>query len=64
MIPWKIAEALGYEPSDAKQKMNITTASGMESAPLIEVREVSALQKYAKHVPCIVHDSVHVSYIF
>lgn len=56
MIPWNIAEALGYEPSDAKQRMNITTASGMERPPLVEVREVSALQKKATHVPCIVHD--------
>ena len=56
MIPWDIAEALGYKPAYSKQKIDITTASGTEKAPLITVSCVSVLGKEARDVPCVVHD--------
>jgi len=37
MIPWDIAEAIGYEPAYSKRKVTIITASGVEKAPLIVV---------------------------
>jgi predicted aspartyl protease len=36
MIPWEIAEALGYEPAIAKEKVTLITAGGVETAPRIE----------------------------
>jgi len=56
MIPWDIAEALGYKPAYSKQKIDITTASGTEKAPLITVSGVSVLGKEARDVSCVVHD--------
>ena len=56
LIPWDIADVLGYDPAYSKQKVDITTASGTEKAPLITVSRLSVLGKEAKDVPCIVHD--------
>lgn len=56
MIPWDIAEALGYEPAISRRKMDIITASGVEKAPLITLSSISALGKEAKNVNCVVHD--------
>jgi clan AA aspartic protease (TIGR02281 family) len=61
MIPWEIAEALGYEPAYSKRKIDITTASGVERAPLITISSVTVLGKEAKNVDCIVHDLPEVS---
>jgi len=56
LIPWDIAEALGYEPAYSKRKVDITTASGTEKAPLITVKRVSVLGKEVRDVACVVHD--------
>jgi len=45
MIPWEIAEALGYKPEISKDKVTLITASGVETAPVIEVRKVKFLMK-------------------
>lgn len=63
LIPWDIAEALGYEPAYSKQKINLTTASGNEKSPLITVDCVSVLGKEVKNVQCIVHDLPEASRI-
>jgi len=56
MIPWDIAEVLGYEPAISRRKVDIITASGVEKAPLITLSSISALGKEAKNVDCVVHD--------
>lgn len=56
LIPWDIADALGYEPAYSKRKVDITTASGAEKAPLITVKRVSVLGKEVRDVACVVHD--------
>ena len=43
MIPWEIAEALGYKPELSKEKVTLITASGMETAPIIEVKRIRFL---------------------
>ena len=63
MIPWDIAEAVGYEPAYSKRKVTIITASGVEKAPLIVVDKISALGKEAKDVECVVHDLPEASRI-
>jgi len=40
MIPWEIAEALGYKPEISKEKVTLITASGVETAPIIEVQKI------------------------
>lgn len=56
LIPWDIAEALGYKPAYSKRKVDITTASGTEKAPLISVKRVSVLGKEMRDIKCVVHD--------
>lgn len=56
MIPWSMAETLGYEPSSSRRRIGIITASGVEEAPVITVNSVSALGKEARNVDCAVHD--------
>jgi len=56
IIPWDIAEAIGYEPAYSRKKVTIITASGIEKAPLIVVDRISVLGKEAKNVECVVHD--------
>jgi clan AA aspartic protease (TIGR02281 family) len=56
MIPWDIAEALGYEPAISRRKVDIITASGVHKAPLITLSSIGALGKEAKNVDCVVHD--------
>lgn len=63
MIPWDIAEAIGYEPAYSKKKVKIITASGVEKAPLIVVDKVSVLGKEARDVECVVHDLPEASRI-
>jgi predicted aspartyl protease len=43
MIPWEIAEALGYKPEMSKEKVTLITASGVETAPLNRDKEDKVL---------------------
>jgi len=56
MIPWDIAEALGYEPEISKERIKITTASGIEKVPLITLKSMSVLGKKAENVKASIHD--------
>ena len=56
MIPWDIAEALDYEPEVSKERINITTASGVEKVPLITLKSMSVLGKKAENVKASIHD--------
>ena len=63
LIPWDIAETLGYDPAYSNRKVNITTASGTEKVPLISVSRISVLGKEARDIPCIVHDLPETSHV-
>ncbi|MBC8183865.1 retroviral-like aspartic protease family protein [candidate division KSB1 bacterium] len=63
MIPWEIADILGYEPELSKKRINITTASGVEKVPLIILMSVSVLGKKTENVKAIVHDLPARSYV-
>lgn len=43
VIPWDIAEALGYDPVASQRTVDLATASSVEIAPLLTVRRVRAL---------------------
>lgn len=63
MLPWEIAEVLGYEPELSKERINMITASGVEKVPLITLKVVDVLGKRAENIKAIVHDLPQESYI-
>ena len=56
MIPWDIADVLGYESGISKELMPMVTASGVERAPLITVKSLNVLGVTAHNIKTIVHD--------
>lgn len=56
MIPWDIAEAIGYDPAVSRSRVNMTTASSVEVAPLITVQKVKALGQEVEDVDVVCHD--------
>jgi predicted aspartyl protease len=40
MINWDIAVLLGYDPASVKERMQITTGSGVEFAPRITMKKI------------------------
>lgn len=63
IIPREVAELLGYRPELSEEKTTMITASGVESAPLVTLKSVSALGKRAGNVKAIVHDLPAKSYV-
>lgn len=63
MIPWEIAEALGYQPAVSKEKVTLITASGVETAPLVEVKKIKFLGESIDNVPVVCHDLPPKSYV-
>jgi len=63
MISWEMAEVLGYEPELSKERINMTTASGVEKVPLITLNSVSVLGKKVENVKATVHDLPPRSYV-
>ncbi len=63
MIPWEIAEALGYKPELSKEKVTLITASGVETAPIIEVKRIRFLGESIDNVPVVCHDLPPRSYV-
>jgi clan AA aspartic protease (TIGR02281 family) len=63
MIPWEIAEALGYKPEMSKEKVTLITASGVETAPLIEIKKIRFLGEELDNVSVVCHDLPPKSYV-
>ena len=55
MLPWDVAEVLGYDPAASPERISITTASGVERAPLLTLDKVKALGKEVDQVKAICH---------
>lgn len=56
MIPWDVAEHLGYDPATCEERIAITTASTVEKVPLITLEEMNVLGHSLKNVKVVVHD--------
>ncbi|MEE9118887.1 MAG: retropepsin-like aspartic protease [Calditrichia bacterium] len=56
MIPWDVAERLGYDPTTCEERIAITTASTVEKVPIITLEEVNVLGHSLKNVKVVVHD--------
>ena len=63
MIPWYIAEELGYNPTESKDFISMTTASGTIEAPLITLDYVSILDMPVKNQQVIVHNLPESSHV-
>ncbi|MEW6215870.1 MAG: retropepsin-like aspartic protease [Nitrospirota bacterium] len=63
MIPWEVAEALGYKPELSKEKVTLVTASGIETAPVIKVRKIGILGEYIEDIFAVCHDLPPKSYV-
>ena len=63
MIPWDIAEELGYNPALSKVFVSMTTASGTIEAPLITIDSVSILDMPIKSQRVIVHNLPESSHV-
>ncbi len=56
MIPWEIAQALGYHPERSRRRIELMTASGMVIVPLVKVKEIRALGQTVRELDVLVHD--------
>ena len=63
MVPWDIADVLGYEPGISKELVPMVTASGVERAPLISLKSLNMLGVTAHNIKAIVHDLPEKSYV-
>ena len=63
LIPHHIAESLGYDPASSRERVPLTTASGVEIVPLITLESVSALGKKIDNVRVVCHDLPPTSHI-
>lgn len=55
MLPWDVAEVLGYDPAASSKRISITTASGVERVPLLTLDRVKVLGKEVDRVEAICH---------
>ncbi|MFQ5864236.1 MAG: TIGR02281 family clan AA aspartic protease [bacterium] len=56
MIPWHVAEHLGYDPAATRERIAITTASTIEKAPVITLERMKVFDVEAENVKVVVHD--------
>jgi len=56
IIPWNVAEILGYDPASERRRVKLTTASGTERAPLLTLRRLRALGLEVENVEIVCHD--------
>ena len=63
MIPWEIAEALGYKPEISKEKVTLITASGVETAPIIQVKKIRFLDEVSDNIEVVCHDLPSKSFV-
>ncbi|MDI6707954.1 MAG: retropepsin-like aspartic protease [Candidatus Thermoplasmatota archaeon] len=56
MVPWYVAEKLGYDPAVSRERVPLMTASTMEVAPLINVESVKVLGLEVNNAKVAVHD--------
>lgn len=55
MINWDVAVLLGYDPASVKERIQVTTGSGVEFAPRIVVKKVEVLGRSLENFPILCH---------
>ncbi|MBU1152849.1 retroviral-like aspartic protease family protein [bacterium] len=56
ILPWEIVVAIGYDPAISTKRTQLTTASGLEMAPVITISKVIALGEEVKDLEVACHD--------
>jgi len=56
MMPWFIAEELGYDPASTKKRIAIQTANGQIHVPMITIDSVRVIGKTVEHCDMLVHN--------
>ena len=56
IISWSAAEALGYHPERSSRRVQFTTGSGREAAPVFTVKAIEAVGVRVMQVPVLCHD--------
>lgn len=56
VIPWHVAELLGFDPARSRRRMRFMTGSGMEVAPVLVVNAIEVLGVHVPHVDVLCHD--------
>jgi aspartyl protease family protein len=55
-LPWRILEAVGYDPGTSKESEKVVTPTGVEIPPKVKVKRIQALGKTAEDVEVLCHD--------
>jgi len=55
MINWDVAVLLGYDPASSKERIQVTTGSGVEFAPRIVVKKVEVVGRSLENFPILCH---------
>jgi len=55
MVNWDVAVLLGYDPASSKERIQVTTGSGVEFAPQIVLKKVEALGRTLENFPILCH---------
>ncbi len=55
MINWDLAVLLGYDPAASRDRVQVTTGSGVEFAPRILVESIEAIGKLRRDFPLLCH---------
>jgi clan AA aspartic protease (TIGR02281 family) len=63
IIPWGVADVLGYEPYYHRERTGVITASGIEYAPVITLKSLMCLGMRVEKLKAIVHDLPAASYV-
>jgi clan AA aspartic protease (TIGR02281 family) len=56
MIPWNIAEKLGYDPALSKRRIHLVTASTTEVVPLITIKSIKLMGFEINDIEIACHD--------
>ena len=55
LINWDIAVIVGYDPAITRERVQVTTGSGVEFAPRIEIAGIEALGRMLENFAVICH---------
>ncbi len=53
LINWDVAMLLGYDPASSKERIQVTTGSGVEFAPRIGIKKIETLGRYLENFPIL-----------
>lgn len=55
-LPWRVLQAIGYDPWTSKEKVKVVTPGGVEFPPNVKVKRIRALGKSVEDVEVLCHD--------